>query len=123
MHQKSLCGDNCHATFIDEETTAQIHITDLRELGYQWNQFRGDEFINCSNCGVTVKVNSAHNGMCRDCYTNKDMTVARCTDCGILFIKGKRAGIKTRCDCCQNIRTKNGKKRKVIDDKNSPKAA
>ena len=123
MHQKSLCGDNCYALIVDDTAETQIHIHDLRELGYRWNQFRGDEFISCSNCGVTVKVNSAHNGMCRDCFTNKDMTVARCTDCGILFIKGKRAGIKTRCDCCQNIRTKNGKKRKVIDDKNSPKAA
>ena len=125
QHQKKLVGDNCYPLIVDDKTETKIHIHDLRELGYQWNQFRGDEFINCKNCGITVKINSAHDGMCKDCFSNKDITVARCTDCGVLFVKGKRAGIKTRCDSCQSVRNRiaNGKKHKVIDDKNSQKVA
>ena len=109
-HQESF-GDNCHATFIDEENTAQIHITDLRELGYQWNKYKGDNFIECKKCGLTVKINSSHNGYCKDCYSMKDMTVARCVGCGSLFVKGKRAAIKKYCDCCQIVRNQEAKAR------------
>ena len=122
QHQKALNGDNCYPLIVDDTTEIKLQVKDLREVGYQWNLFRGDNFTTCQKCGITLKTNSAHDGLCKDCYDIKDKTVARCIDCGILFVKGSRAGIKKRCNNCQSKIQKMGKN-KVIDKKSLPKVA
>ena len=94
--------DNCRASFLDDETTTKMMITDMRELGYQWNSYRGDHFHHCTKCGIMVKTNSGKDGMCSDCAKVANQTTAKCEDCGLLFSRiGKK---KKRCDLCQNAR-------------------
>lgn len=125
IHQEALDGDNCYTTIIDNNSPTRYRITDLRELGYLWNRIHGDMFVNCSSCGLIIKTNSAHEGMCKNCFATKDKVIEKCVDCGIFFFKGNRAGIKKRCDYCQSVRNRiaNGKKHKVIPFENPPKTA
>lgn len=100
---KNYAKDNCRPTFIDEETTdTRITITDLREIGYQYNKLHGDNLIACHNCGVLIKTNSGKaNGLCQNCAERAKQKICRCVDCNRLFTRGIRAAIKTRCNSCQ----------------------
>lgn len=39
----------------DNEGDVVMHITDFRNLGYQWEKYRGGNFYVCENCGLTAK--------------------------------------------------------------------
>lgn len=96
-------NDNCRATFIDNDTTnAAMIITDMRELGYQWNEQRGDNFNHCQKCNVIVKTNSGKDGLCSECAEIAKQSIARCIDCNTLFPRQSKR--KERCDSCQSVR-------------------
>lgn len=62
---------NCRATFCsDHNDDVVMEITDFRNLGFQYLQYHGGNFIKCQNCGVTTKVNGKHSGgkkYCAEC--------------------------------------------------------
>lgn len=116
---KNYAKDNCRPTFIDEvETEIEITVTDLREIGYQWNALHGDHLIACNKCGVLIKTNTGKaNGLCEDCAERAEQKICRCIDCNRLFTRGIRAAIKTRCNTCQSKRNKAKKKRWNLEQK------
>lgn len=122
QHQEALNGDNCYPLIVDDTTEIKLQVKDLREVGYQWNLFRGDAFTTCQKCGITLKTNSAHDGMCKDCFATRQSIIEKCDCCGTLFSRGSRAGIKKRCDNCQS-KIQKMEKSKVITKKIMPKVA
>ena len=100
-------NDNTYlqCTFIKDGEVLKT-ITDMRELGYQYNIFAGynDEYFTCKKCGVLVKVfkNNDKKGLCRECRTRSFNRVSKCIDCGKLFTCSSRAGNKKRCNDCQS---------------------
>lgn len=48
-----------------------LHITDFRNLGYQYLMYHGEPYFECQNCGLTTKVGSPENNRkpkyCNDC--------------------------------------------------------
>lgn len=98
---------NLRVTFISDDTPKMI-IDDFRELGYQYNYYKGDKFFHCQNCGILVKQygNNIDRCLCKNCIAEKQIRKATCSDCGKVFTANIRAAIKCRCDECQKKRNK-----------------
>ena len=131
QHQQALDADNCYPLIVDltdekpddtkgKKRNIQI-ITDLRELGMQWNHYKGDDYDTCKQCGLIVKGGYTHDGLCKDCYTAHETHVIRCSDCGVLFVGGQKE--KFCLDCKLKRKKENGKKQKKSDVKTPRKAA
>ena len=95
--------ENAGATFIDKEGAAKLLITDLREIGYQYNKYRGDNFFTCKSCGITVKQygGNEEKQLCKSCAESKDKEYYRCVDCGVIGQRFKNTALKVRCAECQ----------------------
>lgn len=69
---KKVDNTNIRVCFAEAGETAMI-ITDLRNLGYQYLKYHGEPYFECTNCGITVKIESPHDGRgrkqkyCKDC--------------------------------------------------------
>ena len=131
QHQQALDADNCYPLIVDltdekpddtkgKKRNIQI-ITDLRELGMQWNHYKGDDYDTCKQCGLIVKGGYTHDGLCKDCFSAKETHVIRCSDCGVLFIGGQKE--KFCLSCKIKHKKENGKKQKKSDVKTPRKAA
>ena len=131
QHQQALDADNCYPLIVDltdekpndtkgKKRNIQI-ITDLRELGAQWNHYKGDDYDTCKQCGLIVKGGYTHDGLCKDCFSAKETHVIRCSDCGVLFVGGQKE--KFCLDCKLKRKKENGKKQKKSDVKTPRKAA
>lgn len=105
-------NDNCRPTFIDDDSKGKVFITDLREIGYQYNKMIGGTYFKCKKCGKLIKPNSANakNKLCKECADTANITTARCVDCGKLFAKDVRAAVRVRCADCQKKRNTKAKK-------------
>lgn len=99
----SKISDNCRALFVDKHDTSKtvIIISDLREIGYQFNrEFYNNTFNVCVRCGRLIKTNSKHEEYCLDCFPIRKVKIARCIDCGALFLRLRKT--KERCESCQS---------------------
>lgn len=91
-------------TFIDDESEKVLHVTDFRELGYEYMKYCGDDIIRCRECGMLTRGNK--NGTkqyCSKCagYTPIDTKTITCIDCGKAFDVSARNHKTERCDECQ----------------------
>lgn len=64
---------NVRVLFI-EDGNVVLRITDFRNLGYQYLKYLGEPYFECSNCGITTKVDGAQFGKrgprqkyCKEC--------------------------------------------------------
>jgi len=106
----SKISDNCRAMFVDEHDTSKtvITISDLREIGYQFNrEFYNNKFNVCVRCRRLIKTNSKHEEYCLDCFPIRKVEIERCIDCGNLLTR--KCKNKKRCESCQGRRTQNNK--------------
>jgi hypothetical protein len=60
---------NIQVVFMKPESKTAIHITDFRNLGFQYNLYYGESYIQCDQCGVTVRKNSNSHKYCQECAT------------------------------------------------------
>ena len=74
MRERGLIGyskkvDNLsvRVDYLREEGTPKIFITDFRNLGYQYQFYLGEPFLQCSHCGLTVKRGSNSHKYCKEC--------------------------------------------------------
>lgn len=58
---KKVDNLNVQVLFVDEGENA-IHITDLRNLGYQYLKYYGEPYFECVNCGITEKIVNPSSG-------------------------------------------------------------
>ena len=97
---------NCRITFINENTENDkevMFISDFRELGYEYLNYKGQNFIRCAECGILTRGNKAGTKKyCKDCaaYTPQDIKKVICVDCGKEFTIEPKSRV-TRCVDCR----------------------
>jgi hypothetical protein len=53
--------------YMNTDSPVAIRVTDFRNLGFQYMMHNGEKYIQCSNCGLTVKRNSPAQIYCKGC--------------------------------------------------------
>lgn len=96
--------------YVDKDNSKEIlHITDFRNLGYEYLLYCGEDFIRCKDCGVLIRQNKQGNRVyCTECNKYKPIDVKKivCIDCGEI-IEIDACDMKTcRCNECQSLRNK-----------------
>lgn len=99
----------------DYETPITV-ITNLNDLGYQYEQLCGAEFDECILCGRLIrKQGDQHRKYCNYCKVTyglednsrfnkgrRKLVMVKCEDCGCDFVIDSRAfGEQRRCESCQ----------------------
>lgn len=94
---------NVRVTFIDENSKPVMKITDLRELGYRYLKYTGEDFIECQECGVLVRKTCINKKYCKDCagYQPIIKKKVQCVDCGEWFEVDSYNTRQKRCEFCQ----------------------
>lgn len=69
---RKVDNTNVKVCFV-EEGDVVLHITDFRNLGYQYLMYHGEPYFECSCCGITTKLNNPDNRRrqkyCTECAT------------------------------------------------------
>ena len=64
-------GNTSVRVLIAEDGPVVMRITDMRNLGYQYLKHHGGDFFDCTNCGITAKIDEPGRGArqkyCRSC--------------------------------------------------------
>ena len=67
---KKVDNTNVKVCFV-EDGEVVLHITDFRNLGYQYLMYHGEPYFECANCGITTKISNPNNRRrqkyCNDC--------------------------------------------------------
>lgn len=63
---------NLHTEFVDHEGEAITKITDFRNLGYQLMAMKGERYMHCSVCGLTIRRRSPAQKYCPACAVAVD---------------------------------------------------
>lgn len=67
---KKVDNTNVRVCFAEDGDVAMT-ITDLRNLGYQYLKYHGGPYFECTNCGITVKIDEPTKGRkqkyCKEC--------------------------------------------------------
>ena len=101
---------------VDEDPVV-YNVTDLRNIGYAYEEAFGEIFDRCEFCGRLIRRSKRKRHYCNDCITKygyKDtgrvrkpagVYIVRCVDCGRSFlVDGRAFGKKIRCQECQHKR-------------------
>lgn len=100
---KKLDNLNCRVIYLDESGNNILHITDFRELGYEYMKYKGGNFVRCAECGRLMRDNKMHNKKyCSECAANlpKRAKTIRCIDCGKEFSVSVYNSRQNRCKEC-----------------------
>lgn len=94
---------NFRVLFIDDDSPVVLHITDLRELGYQYLKYKGEKFIECAECGVLLRKKNNATKYCPACrgYQPIQFKTLICVDCGREFVVNSKSNKSCRCEDCQ----------------------
>ena len=57
---KKVDNTNVKVCFVEDGETI-LHITDFRNLGYQYLMYHGEPYFECANCGITTKISNPDN--------------------------------------------------------------
>lgn len=100
---------NCRVTFINNDGDEELFISDFRELGYEYQKYKGENFVRCAECGILTRGNK--NGTkkyCKDCstYTPRETKIVVCVDCGNEFEIDGNNKRTTRCKACYSAHRK-----------------
>lgn len=63
---------NARVTFIDNESEEALRVTEMRDLGNQYFQYCGEQFIRCEICGSLVKKRGRNMKYCSGCEKKAD---------------------------------------------------
>lgn len=94
---------NFRVLFIDNDSPVVLHITDMRELGYQYLKYKGEKFIECAECGVLLRKKNNATKYCSSCrgYQPIQFKTLTCVDCGKEFVVNSKSNKSCRCEDCQ----------------------
>lgn len=120
-YSKKIDNLNLQVNFIDNDNVAVLEISDFRELGYEYMQWKQGGYFRCEHCGILVRQNK--NGTrkyCKDCigYQPIETKTIVCIDCGKEFEVDGIVKNKTRCSLCQRDRDKKMNKARVNSFRN-----
>ena len=96
---------NFRVLFVDNNSPVVLHITDMRELGYQYLKYKGEKFIECAECGVLLRKKTNSTKYCPSCRGYQPLTIKTlvCVDCGQEFVVSSKNTKAKRCPECQRI--------------------
>lgn len=57
---RQVDNTNVRVCFAQDGNTV-LHITDFRNLGYQYMMYHGEPYFECTNCGITTKIRNSEN--------------------------------------------------------------
>lgn len=100
---------NCRVTFVDNDGDEELFVSDFSELGYEYQKYKGENFIRCAECGILTRGNK--NGTkkyCKNCstYTPQETKTVICEDCGSPFEIAGNNKRTTRCEACYSAHRK-----------------
>jgi hypothetical protein len=58
---RKVDNTNVQVCFMEDGELA-LHVTDFRNLGYQYLKYHGEPYFVCANCGITTKLNDPVKG-------------------------------------------------------------
>lgn len=101
--------ENYRVTFVDDDSENKLYVSDFRDLGFTYRQYKGEKLIRCAKCQRLVMDNA--NGTkkyCGDCAAYKPINekVLLCVDCGKRFAVPAKNNRAHRCPECQAELTK-----------------
>lgn len=101
-----LWGNNSsRVVYVTDEGEEILFVSDFRELGYEYVNYRSGGFIRCGECDRLFKP-SVHNQIyCAECqgYAKQTKRLVICEDCGQAFFTSSKANNTTRCQECQAV--------------------
>lgn len=116
---KKITHFNIRVTFVDNESDPVLKITDMRELGYQYQELGAKSKIKrCKRCGKPYKVKSskARSPFCSDCQNQigSEPKIIKCEQCGKEFLASPKNTKSILCKDCQvEIDRENHRKRQA----------
>lgn len=90
--------------FVDSTSDVLFEVSDFRDLGYEYLNMLGGNFIRCEKCGVIIKNNAAGTKKyCSSCsqYTPLIYRQFECVDCGSPTKVKSTDRRSVRCDECK----------------------
>lgn len=104
---------NYRITFIDSHGDEELFISDFRELGYEYLNYLGEDFIRCADCGILIRPGKTNQKKyCEKHKSNKDPQVEKiifCIDCGKPIEVSSKNNKTNRCLECYEVYRKNKK--------------
>lgn len=97
---------NIQVCFIDNSSTPALRLTDMRELGYQYEELKKKTLIRrCSNCGKPFRLKSQKDRtrLCFDCRAvpvREEQKLKTCENCGETFLCSAKDNRSTLCPAC-----------------------
>lgn len=105
-------------TFINDDSEVVLRISDFRELGYAYLRYRGENIVECGQCGILIR-GTANNSRryCNECNGSNPVGKKKivCSDCGIVFLVSAKDHMTTRCPSCYSIYRRKYKTEKDIE--------
>lgn len=101
--------ENYKVIFVDNESEKRLFVSDFRDLGFTYRQYKGERFIRCVKCQRLMMDNvNGTKKYCGDCAAYKPINekTLLCTDCGKSFIVPAKNNRAHRCPECQAELTK-----------------
>ena len=105
---------NVQVTFVDNGEP-ELCVTDLRELGYQYLRYTGEDFIECQNCGILVRKTVHNKRYCKNCVGYQPIKTKKvtCCDCGEEFEVDSMTRKTVRCDFCQREKDRENNRKRI----------
>lgn len=93
---------NLRVEFINDDSDIVIQITDMRELGYTYLKYIGDNIVECERCGRLINPRGTKRKYCTECseYQPVVYKTINCIDCGKEVVVDATTTTKNRCDEC-----------------------
>ena len=94
-------------TFIDDESKNVLFIHDFRELGYEYQKYRGRKLFRCGECGRLFYPSHGNQKYCRQCNADahkySNTKTIYCIDCGTPFVVSIKNNKTCRCKNCNKL--------------------
>jgi len=96
-------------TFIDEASNEVVFVSDFRELGLEYMNYKHGGYVRCAECDRLFKQVHGHQRYCKDCSGEMPINFkqVKCSECGELFVVSSKNNRTTRCEECQHKRDLN----------------
>lgn len=99
---------SCRVTFIDEASNEVIFVSDFRELGLEYMNYKHGGYIRCADCDRLFKQTHGLKRYCKECsawYVPQEMKTVTCSECGKEFVVSSKNNKTYRCSECQHLAT------------------
>lgn len=102
-YAKSPMNLSIHIDFVDPDGEPVFTVKDLRNLGFRWMKYKGDNYVECQSCGIIFKPTKMNARYCKECrgYVPLKTKIVECCepDCGISF-ETPANNRSNRCPSC-----------------------